>query len=253
MPEVDTTLKIGTIIRGRYEVEDGPGKKSSGAVYLVRDRRNGQKLFVLKEVPDLGWKVRYQFAFESRFFKRPDHMALPHVYQVFKDRKLDRAFMLMEYIEGSSVETLRLKQPEQRFPLVQVISLIAPIMNAVTYLHNQRHPIIHGDIKPFSIIIRKKDAQPVLVGFSLAGKFRTETIPAGEDRGTGGYKAPEQYRGETGPRSDIYALGAVLYTLLTGTVPADALYRAKCLEEQQHDPLFPMDEIAPDIRDHLIT
>ena len=247
MQEVHPPLQVGTVIRGRYVVEDVLGKRSFGAVYLVRDLRNKQKLFVLKEVPKPGWKERFQFASDSMVFRRPDHMALPHVYQVFNDSKRDRAFMLMDYIEGPNLETLRLGQPEQRFPLLQVMSLIAPIVDAVTHLHTQRHPIIHGDIKPSNIIMRKDGATAVLVGFSLVKEAVTNRTLTFDRYHAPGYKAPEQYSGVTDPRTDIYALGAVLYTLLTGTVPAGALYRVRHLSEKKRDPLFLMDKIAPDI------
>jgi serine/threonine protein kinase len=235
------------MIRGRYEVEEVLGKSEVGAVYLVRDRRNKQRLFVLREMSNPGWKYRYQFAFDSMFFKRPDHMALPHVYQVFNDGKLNRAFMLMDYIEGPNLETLREEQPERRFPLIQVISLIAPIMNAVTHLHSQRHAVIHGDIKPSNIIVRKEGGLPVLVGFSLVKEAATVTTLTFDRYRAPGYKAPEQYSGVTDPRTDIYALGGVLYTLLTGSVPAGVLYRVRRLGEKKPDPLCPMDKIASDI------
>jgi eukaryotic-like serine/threonine-protein kinase len=247
MQEVHTPLKVGTVIRGRYVVEDVLGKRSFGTVYLVRDRRNKQKLFILREMPNPGWKVRYQFAFDSMVFRRPDHMALPHVYQVFNDSKLDRAFILMDYIEGPNLETLRLAQPEQRFPLLQVMNLIAPIVDAVTHLHTQRRPIIHGDIKPSNIIVHKEGTATVLVGFSLVKDAETDTTLTFDRYRTPGYKAPEQYNGVTDLRTDIYALGAVLYTLLTGAVPAGALYRLRHLGEKKCDPLFSMDKLAPDI------
>src|SRR5258708_11609290 len=168
MQEMHTTLQPGMTIRKRYVVEDVLGQRSFGTVYLARDQRNNQKLFVLKEVPKPGWKDRYQAAFESITFRRPDHPALPHVYRVFNDNRLDRAFMLMDYIEGPNLEILRQRQPEQRFSLNQVMTLIAPIMDAVTHLHSQHHPIIHGNIKLSNIIMRKEGAGTVLVGFSIA-------------------------------------------------------------------------------------
>jgi len=247
MQEVHPPLQVGTVIRGRYVVEDVLGKGGFGAVYLVTDRRNKQKLFVLKEVPKPGWKERFQFAFDSMVFRRPDHITLPHVYQVFNDSKHDRAFMLMDYIEGPNLETLRLGQPEQRFPLLQVMSLIAPIVDAVTHLHTQRHPIIHGNIKPSNIIIRKEGGAAVLVGFSLVKEAATDTTLTFDRYGSPGYKAPEYHSGVTDPRTDMYALGAVLYTLLTGSIPAGALYRVRHLVEKKPDPLISMNQIAPDI------
>jgi len=228
-------------------VEDVLGKRSFGAVYLVKDRRSKQKLFILKVVPKPGWKDSFQFVSDSVVFTELDHPALPHVFKVFTVDKFDRAFMLMDYIEGPNLETLRLAQPEQRFSSLQVMTSIVPIVEAVTYLHSQDHPIIHGDIKPSNIIVRKDGAAAVLVGFSLLKEVATDLTLTFDRYGTPGFKAPEQYGGVTDLRTDIYALGAVLYTLLTGSVPAGALYRVRCLVEKKLDPLFSMNHIVPDI------
>jgi len=247
MQELHTNLQPGTVIQRRYVVEDVLGQRGFGTVYLVRDQRNNQKLFVLREVPKPGWKDRYQAAFKPMAFRQSDHPALPHVYRVFNDNRLDLAFMLMDYIEGPNLEILRQGQPEQRLSLNQVMTLIAPVMDAVTHLHSQHHPIIHGNIKPSNIIMRKEGAGTVLVGFSIANKSGTDPTPPFDRHVTPGYKAPEQYSRGADPRTDIYALGAVLYTLLTGTVPADALYRLARLGEREPDPLLPVSQITPSV------
>ncbi len=247
MKEVDTTLKVGTIAQGRYVVENVLGKRSFGALYLVRDRRSKQKLFVLREVPKPKWKDSFRFLFDSTAFIELDHPALPHVHKVFNVDKLDRAFMLMDYIEGPNLETVRLAQPGQRFSPLQAMTLIEPIVKAVTYLHNQDRPIIHGDIKPSNIVVRKEGGASVLLGFSLVKEVVTDTTLTFDRYRAPGYKAPEQYSGVTDPRTDIYALGAVLYTLLTGSVPAGALYRMRRVVEKKLDPLFSMNQIVPDI------
>lgn len=247
MQKLHTTLQLGMIIRRRYVVEGVLGQRSFGAVYLVRDQRNNQKLFVLREVPKPGWKDRYQAFFKSNASRHPDHPALSHVYGVFNDNKLDRAFMLMDYIEGPNLEILRQGQPEQRFSLHEVMTLIAPVMGAVSHLHSQHHPITHGNIKPSNIIMRKEGAGTALVGFSIVHKSGTDPTPPFDRHVTSGCQAPEQYSRGADPRTDIYALGAVLYTLLTGSVPADALYRLAQLGEREPDPLLPVNQITPGI------
>jgi serine/threonine protein kinase len=247
MQKVHTPLQVGTMIRGRYVIENVLSKKSSGPVYLVRDRRNKQKLFILKELPKPGWKDHFRFMLDSVVFTDLEHPTLPHVYEVFTVDKLDRAFMLMDYIEGPNLEMLRLAQPEQRFSSLQVMTSIVPVVEAVAYLHSQDHPIIHKHIKPSNIIVCKNGAAAVLVGFDLVNKAATDSTLTFDRYGTPGFKAPEQYSGKTDLRTDIYALGAVLYTLLTGFVPASALYRVRRLVEKKPDPLFSMNQIAPDI------
>ncbi len=148
MQELQTTLPVGSIVGGRYQVEKLLGKGGFGAVYLVRDQRVQHNLFALKEVIDPNIQERKRFVFEADLLRRLDHPALPRVYHVFEDDRNERAYMLMDYVEGANLEVLRQQQPNRRFSVPQVLSIIAPIMNAVYYLHNQQPPVIHRDIKP---------------------------------------------------------------------------------------------------------
>ena len=146
MQGLQTTLPVGSIVGGRYQVEKLLGKGGFGAVYLVRDQRVQQNLFALKEVIDPNIQERKRFVFEADLLRRLDHPALPRVYHVFEDDRNERAYMLMDYVEGANLEVLRQQQPNRRFSVPQVLSIMAPIMNAVYYLHNQQPPVIHRDI-----------------------------------------------------------------------------------------------------------
>src|SRR6185312_7506969 len=137
LQELQIWLPVGCILRERYLIEDLLGQGGFGAVYLVRDLRVKGNLFALKEVIDPDKKDRKRFIFESELLKRLDHRAFPRVYRVFEDETRHRAYMLMDYIEGPNLEKLRLQQPEKRFSLPQVLTLIAPIMDAISYLHSQ--------------------------------------------------------------------------------------------------------------------
>src|SRR5438046_2396527 len=95
---------------------------------------------------DTSRQERARFAFESELLTRLDHPALPRVYRSFEDETNNRSYMLMDFIEGPNLETLRQKQPQKRFPLSQVMSMMAPIVQAISYLHKQRPPIINPDI-----------------------------------------------------------------------------------------------------------
>ena len=137
--------------------------------------------------------------------------------------------MLMDYVEGSNLEVLRRQQSNKRFSVQQVLSIMAPIMNAVSYLHNQKLPIIHRDIKPSNIIVPPSRNEAVLVDFGIAKEFDPDSTTTSERHASPGYAAPEQYGTGTNTRTDIYGLGATMYTLLTGVVPADAFFRTTIL------------------------
>jgi serine/threonine protein kinase len=235
-------LPKGVTIRGptgeRYVIEGLLGKEGIGSIYLVRDRRVKDNLFALKEVINPDKRDRERFVFEGKVLKRLDHRALPRVYRVFEHNKLKRVYMLMDYVEGKNLETLRKEQPERRFSLPLALTLMAPIVDALVYLHKQAPPIVHRDIKPANIIVPIKAEEAMLVDFGSAKEYvgdKTTFI----SRRSPGYAAPEQYGSGTTPRTDIYGLGATFYTLLTGAVPVDAISRVMKRKGKGVDPLKP--------------
>jgi len=244
-----TILPVGATIShpagDRYVIERLLGRGGFGAVYLVRDRHVKQRLFALKEVIDPSRRDHERFIFEAEVLKRLNHRALPHVYYVFAYEKLKRVYMLMDYIEGQDLDTLLHEQPGGRFALPLVLALMTPIVDALIYLHNQNPPIVHRDIKPANIIMQTKSGEAVLVDFGLAKEYVIDNTTNVIRHGSPGYAAPEQYGSGTNPRTDIYGLGATLYTLLTGTIPADAITRVT--GSKRIDPLTPANLVAPDV------
>jgi serine/threonine protein kinase len=249
--EIQITLPIGTIIGDRYVIEDLLGKGGFGAVYLVRDLRVRQNLFALKELHDPSKLERDRFTFEGEVLKRLDHPALPRIYRAFNDDKIGRAYILMDYIEGTNLDRLRHLQPEKRFSLPQTLSLMGPIFNAVSYLHHQHPPIIHRDIKPANIIAPKEGNGTVLVDFGIAKEYDPESTTTAIRRCSPGYGAPEQYSRGTNTRTDVYGLAATMYALLTGLVPADAFYRMTQQGNKNSDPLEPVDRVVPALPAHV--
>ncbi len=242
-------LPEGAIIQDqygeRYIVEDIVGKGGFSAVYLVRDGRSKQKTFALKEIINPDNRERRQVTFEAELLKRLTHRSLPHVYQVFENNRLNRIYMLMDYVDGKNLETLRREQPEQRFSLALTLALLTPIVEAVIYLHKQGTPVVHRDIKPSNIIIPMGIGDAVLVDFGLAKEYVQDKTTNVFRYGTPGYAALEQYGQGTDLRTDIYALGATFYTLLTGNIPVDALTRT--IDQHVRDPLPPAHEVNPKI------
>ncbi len=251
MQSIQTILSDGSIVQGRYVVEELLGKGGFGAVYLVRDQRVQGNKFALKEVIDPNKKERLRFTFEGEVLKRLDHDGLPRVYRAFDDDKRYRAYILMDYIEGPNLETLRQMQPQKRFPLTQVMHFMRPVVEALSYLHQQNPPIVHRDIKPANIIVPSSNAGAVLVDFGIAKEFDEEGTTTAVRRCSPGYGAPEQYDRGTNLRTDIYGLAATLYALLTGSIPTDALYRLTQLGTKHKDPLEPVSKLAPNIPQHV--
>ncbi len=114
-------------------------------------------------------------------------------------------------------------------------------------LHSQHPPIIHRDIKPANIIVPNGSHDTVLVDFGIAKEYDPDSTTTAIRRCSPGYGAPEQYSIGTNTRTDIYGLGATMYALLTGIVPADALYRMTQLGSGKTDSLEPITDLVPDI------
>jgi eukaryotic-like serine/threonine-protein kinase len=251
--EVYVTLPRGSVVRNRYVIVDLLGQGGSGAVYLVRDQRVKGNLFALKEIINPNKKDRSRFLFEAEVLKRLEHTALPRVYTVFDDDAHQRAYMLMDYIEGPNLERLRQQQPHRQFSLAQVLSIMAPIIGVIGYLHRQQPPILHRDVKPGNIIVPLSGEGAVLVDFGIAKEYEEDSTTTAFRCGSPGYSAPEQYSRGTNTRTDIYSLGATCYALLTGVVPPDALSRMTQLGNEEDDPLLPLQQLAPDVPVHVAT
>jgi serine/threonine protein kinase len=250
MHEVHETLSPGAIIHGRYLIVDLLGKGGFSAVYLVKDLQGEESFFALKEVITAHKKSSEHFSFEYSLLERLVHPALPRVHHVFAHEEPSRWYMLMDYVEGPNLETLRHIQHEKRFSLPVITAILAPVVDAIEYLHQQNPPIVHRDIKPSNIIVPIVERKTVLVDFGIAKEYNTQGTTSAVRYGSHGYGAPEQYSAGTNTRTDIYGLGATLYTLLTGEVPADALDRMTQLSNDKPDPLKPPSELVPSIPLH---
>jgi serine/threonine protein kinase len=255
---MQTTLPAGTILRNQYLVQELLAKGACSAVYRVnavslaegpRGKRYTSTRFALKEVGIPDSHLWHHINLKAALLRGVDHGALPHIYEVFTSNKYKRLYFLMEYIEGSNLEQVRLQEPGRHLPLTQVMTIMAPILDAVSYLHRQQPSIIHQHIEPGNIILSKAGNQPVLVGFGVDNLSLQDDLPA--RRPMPGCAAPEQYDGAISTRTDIYGLGATFYTLLTGIVPADALHRKRLIESENIDPLQPVDQLVPAIPAHV--
>jgi serine/threonine protein kinase/Tol biopolymer transport system component len=211
-----------------------------GAVYHARDENLGLEVAV-KENLFVSAEFERQFKREATLLASLRHPNLPRVTDHFVIPN-EGQYLVMDFIPG---EDARQKLDRQGGPLPEadVVRWAREILDALNYLHSRTQPIIHRDIKPGNIKITP-EGRAVLVDFGLAKLHDTsQTTTVGAKALTPGFAPPEQYgfgQGRTDPRTDLYSLGATLYTLLTNQVPADSLERVMGAKQ-----LTPIRELNP--------
>jgi serine/threonine protein kinase len=236
-----------TILQGRYRILRQLGQGGMGAVYEAIDQRLDTTI-ALKETLFVEEKLRKQFEREARLLARLHHPALPRVSDHFAEA--EGAFLVMQFIGGDDLAEM-ISRRRGPFPLEQVLLWADQLLDALDYLHTQDPQIIHRDIKPQNLKLSSR-GQIILLDFGLAkgqlGDVSRVTTSASIFGYTPNYAPLEQVQGlGTDPRSDIYALAATLYHLLTGMKPPDALTRAAALVNGQPDPLQLADELNPSV------
>ncbi len=215
-------LAPGHILQRRYTIEQCLGYGGIGAVYRAH-HIHLNRLVAIKFTFGAQPDDERLFEREAQVLAGLNHPALPGVTDYFEEGGC--YYLVMEYIPGKNLHTyLGLDQPPgQRLGEAETLNLITPVLDALEYMHNQKPPIIHRDIKPRNIVITPEN-KVYLVDFGLAkayeaGRVNSVTI----NHITPGYSPPEQYSQQTDMLSDLYSVGATLYTMLTGTIPPDAL------------------------------
>lgn len=214
-------LKPGDLLNERYRIEGTLGQGGFGAVYGAVDEQLGVRCAV-KENLSLSPGAERQFRREAQLLATLRHPNLPGVTNHFTID--NRQYLVMDYVKGDD-SSGRLHR-EGTLPEQVVLGWIKQISSALSYLHGLDAPIIHRDVKPANIKITP-EGQAILVDFGLAKDWSAgQTTSTGAKGITPGFAPPEQYDlGHTDARTDVYALGATLYVLLTAQHPPDSVDR----------------------------
>ena len=224
-------LAPGQVLADRYRIIGLLGQGGMAAVYCAHDRALDRLVAIKQLRPDpmasesAIEQAREQFLREAQVLATLDHKNMPRVTDYFTRDSLE--YLVMDYIEGQSLIEV-IQKHGGGLDDGRVLEWADQLLDALEYIH--RRGVIHRDIKPANIRLTP-DGRIFLVDFGLVKLFdptnpKTATIMHG--LGTPEYAPPEQYDarlGHTDPRSDLYALGATLYHLLTGQAPATATQR----------------------------
>ncbi len=221
---------------GKYRLLERLGEGGMGTVYRARDEMLDRDVAIKLLRPDLVQQAALvdRFRTEAIALARLAHPRIATLYGLEKDR--EELYMVMEFLRGETLEALVAR--EGRISWRRAAEICAQVAEALDHAHD--HGVIHRDIKPANIMIGPGDATKVMdFGIArMAGSSRQTRH--GHSVGTPAYMAPEQLRGEEcDGRTDLYALGAVFYELVTGKVAFEADSDYKLMMQQLHDPPMP--------------
>ena len=217
-PSASFLDRLKGALTGSYAIEREIGQGGMATVYLALDLKHNRRVALKVLKPELAAVVGAErFLAEIETTANLQH---PHILPLYDSGQADSfLFYVMPYVEG---ETLRDRlDREKQLPVEEAVRIATAVANALDYAHE--HGVVHRDIKPGNIMLQA--GEPVVGDFGIAlavgaagGTRLTET---GLSVGTPYYMSPEQATGDMviGPASDTYALGAVLYELLTGEPP----------------------------------
>ena len=234
---------------GRYRLEEPLGHGGMATVYLARDEELDRPVAVKLLAGSLAGDIalRERFLREARLAARLSH---PNVVGVYDAGETDdgRPYIVMEHVDGTTLADLlrersRLSSPEAVDLAVQACRGLA---------HAHAAGLVHRDVKPQNLLLRR-DGTLKIADFGIARATEaTALTQAGTVLGTAAYLSPEQAAGEAVTTSaDVYALGAVLYELLTGRPPYRPASLAELGELQTAGSVAPVSELAPEVPPHV--
>jgi len=244
-------LQPGTILQAKYRVLGIVGGGGMALVYRIEEIHLPSQIWALKElraassIPEEMAEARRQFRQEVEMLARLDHPNLPKVVDYFDEPH--RSCLVMEFIEGQSLEK-HLEAAGQGLPEKPVLHWMIQVCQVLGYLHRQQPPIIFRDLKPSNMMLSNTGVIK-LIDFGIARTYKVGKKKDTTTMGSENYAPPEQWgKGQTDVRSDIYALGATTYHLLTGIPPLPCF-----VPQQLPSPCSLNSGISPDTEQAILT
>ena len=252
----DAVPRLASALAGRYRIEREIGAGGMATVYLARDVKHDRDVALKVLHPELGAVIGAdRFLQEIKTTARLQH---PHILGLIDSGEAEGLlFYVMPFVNGESLRN-RLNR-EKQLPISEALRIATEVASALDYAH--RHGVVHRDIKPENVLLHDGQAMVADFGIALAvtvagGGRMTQT---GMSLGTPHYMSPEQALGEKEitPRSDVYALGAMTYEMLTGDPPftgstAQAIL-AKVMNERPVPPSTTRETVAPHVEAAVLT
>lgn len=215
------------LVGGRYQLLTKIGEGGMSVVYLALDKVLNKE-WAAKEIRHVDDPVQRELVVkgivtEANMIKRFDHPAIPRIVDIIDDA--GTLYVILDYVEGRTLAEILEKGGPQAEDAVANWAI--QLCDVLQYLHRLDPPVIYRDMKPSNVML-KSNGLVELIDFGISGELAGADAHPGEQDdavrlGTRGFAPPEQYEGGRGAdsRSDVYALGATMYCLLTGKSPGD--------------------------------
>ncbi|MFJ6797833.1 protein kinase [Streptomyces sp. NPDC091268] len=243
------------LIGDRYQLASLLGQGGMGQVWTAYDRRLDRRVAVKLLRPDkvagpggLAEELRLRFVRECRVTAQVDHPGLVTVHDAGNDG--DELYLVMQHVEGTDLaDHLARHDP---YPWQWAVAVAAQLCSVLSAVHAV--PIVHRDLKPRNVMVRPDGTLSVL-DLGVASVMETDTTrltSTGSPIGSPAYMAPEQAMGgAVGPYTDLYALGVLLYELLSGNVPFAGSTALGVLHRHLYEPPLPVRRLRPEIPHQL--
>jgi eukaryotic-like serine/threonine-protein kinase len=206
---------------GRYEILTELGRGAMGVVYKARDPKIN-RVVAVKTISLAGQPAEEEREYRERFFReaeaagRLSHPGIVTIFDVGEEPETRAPYLVMEFVGGPSLDKL-LSRDGNKLPIESALQLTLELAEALDCAHSQG--VVHRDLKPANILLTE-DGHAKIADFGVAKLNFANQTQTGRLFGTPAYMSPEQLHGEAvDGRSDLFSLGVVLYTVLTGYKP----------------------------------
>jgi serine/threonine protein kinase len=206
---------------GRYEILSELGRGAMGVVYKARDPKIN-RVVAVKTISLAGQLLEDELEYRERFVReaeaagRLSHPGIVTIFDVGEEPETHSPYIVMEYVGGLSLDAV-LSQHDHKLPAEVAIQLALELAEALDCAHGQG--VVHRDLKPANILLTE-DWHAKIADFGIAKLNLANVTSAGRSLGTPAFMSPEQLNGEdVDGRSDLFSLGVILYTMLTGHRP----------------------------------
>lgn len=232
-PFSTTILSSGTVLQGRYEIQELIHTGGMGYVYLAKDKRLYDRLCIIKQVREKIQSESHQRKLEEEALRmaKLNHPNIANIFDHFVEGGY--YFLVVERINGKTLSEVS-RERQGQLTEAEVVKWAIAICDVVSYIHQAG--IIHRDISPDNIMLTD-DGSIKFIDFGTLREFRYVASGGTAGMGKYGYAPPEQWQGRPEPRSDIFALGATIYNLLTGFLPLSKTYQTT--GSPQREDLYP--------------